>query len=385
MSFSEESIKFARDQVQWLLENQCRIPIRSITPISFYYKTSDTLIDEADYYYRNNQLEQSFILYSRYITLFVEELKLHHPGYATVSVNDRERVKEIIRSKALPRAEELKEKLKEKYAHEYEAKQKAIQEEESVKISAATSNKPQTTNFQNENEQALEQLKSNYARVPPAHVALFTVPQTDSGLVPTNKEPAKPTFDRSRKPMPNSTNTNMTSLRRIAIPCDITPKFLQVAQRNTDRKIETCGILAGSKRDSNYIITHIVVPKQNGGPDSCDTEKEEEMVEYVANNNLITLGWIHTHPTQTVFLSSVDLHTHLPYQMLMQEAIAIVISPKYNETAVFTLTPDTGIPIISTCKKTGFHEHVNNPPLFLTASHTTYDPGLQCQIVDLRN
>ncbi|CAF5119524.1 unnamed protein product, partial [Rotaria sp. Silwood1] len=39
MSFSEESTKFARDQVQWLLENQCRIPIRSITPISFYYKT----------------------------------------------------------------------------------------------------------------------------------------------------------------------------------------------------------------------------------------------------------------------------------------------------------------------------------------------------------
>ncbi len=27
--------------------------------------------------------------------LFVEELKLHHPGYATVSVNDRERVKGV--------------------------------------------------------------------------------------------------------------------------------------------------------------------------------------------------------------------------------------------------------------------------------------------------
>jgi STAM-binding protein len=87
--------------------------------------------------------------------------------------------------------------------------------------------------------------------------------------------------------------------------------------------------------------------------DSCDTEKEEEMLEYIASNDLITLGWIHvgsvsnefffchsiveslvriqTHPTQTAFLSSVDLHTHLPYQMLMQEAIAIVISPKFNE------------------------------------------------------
>ncbi|CAF1305232.1 unnamed protein product [Rotaria magnacalcarata] len=383
MSSTEDATKYARGQVQWLLENQCRIPIRSITPISFYYKTSDTLLDEADFYYRNNQLEQSFILYSRYITLFVEELKLHHPGYATVSVNEREHVKEIIRSKAFPRAEELKEKLKEKYSREYESKQKAIQEEV-AKIAAVPLDKP-ATNFHNENEQTLEQLKTAYAPMPPAHVALFAIPPTDSVLPLSNKEPAKPAFDRSRKPMMNFGNSSMTTLRRISIPCDITAKFLQAAQRNTDRKIETCGILAGSKRDNNYMITHIVVPKQNGGPDSCDTEKEEEMVEYIANNNLITLGWIHTHPTQTVFLSSVDLHTHLPYQMLMQEAVAIVISPKYNETAIFSLTPDTGIPIISTCKKTGFHEHINNPPLFLPSTHTSYDPGLLCHIVDLRN
>ncbi|CAF1094464.1 unnamed protein product [Rotaria magnacalcarata] len=145
MSSTEDATKYARGQVQWLLENQCRIPIRSITPISFYYKTSDTLLDEADFYYRNNQLEQSFILYSRYITLFVEELKLHHPGYATVSVNEREHVKEIIRSKAFPRAEELKEKLKEKYSREYESKQKAIQEEV-AKIAAVPLDKP-ATNF----------------------------------------------------------------------------------------------------------------------------------------------------------------------------------------------------------------------------------------------
>jgi hypothetical protein len=68
MSLTEESNKFARDRVHWLLENQCRIPVRSTTPISFYYKTSDNLIDEADYYYKTNQFEQSFILYSRYIT-----------------------------------------------------------------------------------------------------------------------------------------------------------------------------------------------------------------------------------------------------------------------------------------------------------------------------
>lgn len=38
-----------------------------------------------------------------------------------------------------------------------------------------------------------------------------------------------------------------------------------------------------------------------------------------------------THPTQTAFLSSVDLHTHCSYQMMLPESIAIVCSPKYQE------------------------------------------------------
>ena len=68
MSGSEDAHKLARERVQWLLENQCKIPVRSTTPISYYYKTSDNLIEEADHFYKINQYEQSFILYSRYIT-----------------------------------------------------------------------------------------------------------------------------------------------------------------------------------------------------------------------------------------------------------------------------------------------------------------------------
>ena len=38
-----------------------------------------------------------------------------------------------------------------------------------------------------------------------------------------------------------------------------------------------------------------------------------------------------THPSQTSFMSSVDLHTHCSYQLIMPEAIAIVCSPKFDE------------------------------------------------------
>jgi len=41
-----------------------------------------------------------------------------------------------------------------------------------------------------------------------------------------------------------------------------------------------------------------------------------------------------THPTQTAFMSSVDLHTHFPYQAMLPEAIAIVVAPsKWPEYA----------------------------------------------------
>lgn len=376
MTLSQESIQHGKETVQRLLETQAKLPVRSTTPISYYYQQSDKLINEADFYYTNGESQRSFILYSRYITLFVETLKSQHTGFMNVSVHDQERVKAIIRSKALPRAEELKKKLVDKFAADYEANQKIIREVEEENASGSTV--VPTTDFHTENEQALQQLKSSYAQVPPQHVALFTIPANDSGIVKTVQEPVRPFVNRSQKPVSNL-------FRQIRIPGDITPKFLRIAQRNTEQKVETCGILAGIRQDNQYILTHIIVPKQHGGPDSCETVKEEEIIEYVFNENLIQLGWIHTHPTQTAFCSSVDLHTHLPYQMLLQEAIAIVISPKYNETGIFCLTPDVGISVISACTKRGFHEHANNPPIYVTANHTTYDSNLPCQIVDLRN
>jgi len=54
-------------------------------------------------------------------------------------------------------------------------------------------------------------------------------------------------------------------------------------------------------------------------------------VIYDTQNDAITVGWIHTHPTQTAFLSSPDLHTQFGYQKLFAEAIAIVCAPLYHQ------------------------------------------------------
>lgn len=42
-----------------------------------------------------------------------------------------------------------------------------------------------------------------------------------------------------------------------------------------------------------FTVTHVIIPKQCGGPDYCDTENEEELFLIQDQYDLITLGWIH--------------------------------------------------------------------------------------------
>ena len=47
--------------------------------------------------------------------------------------------------------------------------------------------------------------------------------------------------------------------------------------------------------------------------------------------NIFILFFLQTHPSQTAFMSSVDLHCHCSYQIMLDEAIAIVCAPKYSQ------------------------------------------------------
>lgn len=105
---------------------------------------------------------------------------------------------------------------------------------------------------------------------------------------------------------------------------------------------------------------------------------------YQDPRDLITLGWIHTHPSQTAFLSSVDMHNQYGYQAMLPEAIAIVCAPKYQETGIFTLTSDRGLPEIGQCRERGFHQHTKTPPLFDNCAHVSVVDTERIEMVDLR-
>lgn len=108
-------------------------------------------------------------------------------------------------------------------------------------------------------------------------------PQKSSGLLPGNK----PSFDRATKP---SLSFVDGGLRTVRIPEDTMQKFLDVSKANTLKNVETCGILAGSLKQQQLLVTHVILPKQSGTSDSCNTHNEEEIFEIQDQLNLITLG-----------------------------------------------------------------------------------------------
>eukprot|EP00826_Nyctotherus_ovalis_P066949 TRINITY_DN9958_c0_g1_i4.p2 TRINITY_DN9958_c0_g1~~TRINITY_DN9958_c0_g1_i4.p2 ORF type:complete len:180 (-),score=30.00 TRINITY_DN9958_c0_g1_i4:348-887(-) len=122
-----------------------------------------------------------------------------------------------------------------------------------------------------------------------------------------------------------STPLNTSKLHQLSYPIELINSFIKLADANTRHGIETCGVLCGIKRDS-YYVTNIFVPMQKGNEDMCVATDYEEIEQYVNKNKLLVLGWIHTHPKFTCFLSSVDLHTQYGYQRLLPESVAIVYS-----------------------------------------------------------
>jgi STAM-binding protein len=126
---------------------------------------------------------------------------------------------------------------------------------------------------------------------------------------------------------PSAYLENGDALRTVFLPPTLRHQFLAAASQNTRLNLETCGILCGILKSNALFITRLVIPEQKSTSDTCETVNEQELFDYCDKEELMVLGWIHTHPTQTCFMSSRDLHTHVGYQVMMPESIAIVCAP----------------------------------------------------------
>ncbi|CAH1794696.1 unnamed protein product [Owenia fusiformis] len=463
-------------RVRALCEYGCKVEVDKAIPPRRYFRSGVEMLRMATQYHSEGDLESAFVLYSKYIALFVEKLP-KHPEYKSTSPEERERNKKKM-VQLFPLAEQVKKQLKERYSKEEELRQieqRRVEEElakqqEQERIAQEEQRANEEQRIRNEQERQykilqeqelerqrqLEQDKDKIKNItgviggvtiadaavnipisptapplgpppdidnsslppPPAYGEVYSgeskrsdiykkvlpdipsrdlkpvspsaPPASDTGAITAGAGSVIPEYDRSAKPnldhftSVGASTSNKHGLRSVIVPQELMVKFLNIARSNTDRNIETCGILAGKLASNVFKISHVLIPKQSGTPDSCTTANEEELFDYQDKYDLITLGWIHTHPTQTAFLSSVDLHTHCSYQLMMPEAIAIVCAPKYNETGIFMLTPEYGLQFVANCTQTKFHPHPKEPPLFEDCCHVTLDPTASVTMADLR-
>ncbi|OEL33858.1 AMSH-like ubiquitin thioesterase 3 [Dichanthelium oligosanthes] len=162
-----------------------------------------------------------------------------------------------------------------------------------------------------------------------------------------------------------------------------------------------------------FYVTTLIIPKQKSTSNTCEATNEEELFEVQDTGSLFTLGWIHrkyflphmfllffqTHPTQSCFLSSIDLHNHYSYQVMvadlisqyvmLPEAIAIVMAPTdtTRKHGIFHLTDPGGMGVIHDCQERGFHPHkapLDGSPIYEQVSHVYMDTDIKFDMIDLR-
>ncbi|KAM4116529.1 hypothetical protein ACJW30_02G056800 [Castanea mollissima] len=214
----------------------------------------------------------------------------------------------------------------------------------------------------------LAQLQQDFTPIPPSKVA----------------DPRPGPAISSQDGMPSS-----DSYQHLHVPVKMMEDFLRLARANTQKNLETCGVLAGSLKNRVFHITTLIIPKQESTSDSCQTLNEEEIFEIQDKLSLFPLGWIHTHPSQTCFMSSVDLHTHYSYQIMLPEAIAIVMAPTDTSSphGIFHLSDPAGVSVIRNCQQRGFHPHEepdDGSSIYEHCSHVYMNPSLKYDVVDLR-
>ncbi|KAL5120354.1 hypothetical protein ACEQ8H_001644 [Pleosporales sp. CAS-2024a] len=206
--------------------------------------------------------------------------------------------------------------------------------------------------------------------------------------IPADRPPTPSTELDDFSFKPSAYLENGDPLRPVFLPSQLRQQFLSVASSNTRLNLETCGMLCGILKSNALFITRLVVPEQTSTSDTCETLNEEEFFDYCDKEDLLVIGWIHTHPTQTCFMSSRDLHTHVGYQVMMKESIAIVCAPsKTPSWGCFRLTDPPGKQTILNCSKPGiFHPHdVDN--IYTEAvkpGHVVELANAPLEIVDMR-
>ncbi|KAF8040802.1 hypothetical protein BT93_B2895 [Corymbia citriodora subsp. variegata] len=184
-------------------------------------------------------------------------------------------------------------------------------------------------------------------------------------------------------------SAHSTSRKNLHISARLMEEFLELAKENTDKDLETCGILGAFLDKGVLYVTTLIIPKQESTSNSCVAKNEEEVFAIQHEHSLIPVGWIHTHPSQSCFMSSIDLHTQYSYQVMEPEAFAFVVAPTdaSRNYGIFRLSEPGGMNVLRKCQETGFHTHgetADGGPIYEHCANIYTNSNLRFEVFDLR-
>ncbi|KAG4159203.1 hypothetical protein ERO13_D02G162100v2 [Gossypium hirsutum] len=174
-------------------------------------------------------------------------------------------------------------------------------------------------------------------------------------------------------------------LQNVHISTRLMEDFLELAKENTKKDLETCGVLGAFLEKGTFYVTTLIIPKQESTSNSCQAISDEEIFAIQNERSLFPVGWIHTHPSQSCFMSSIDLHTQYSYQVMVPEAFAIVVAPTDNSRSygIFRVSEPNGMSLLKECQEKGsqFHSHeetVDGSPIYERCTHVYKNSNLRC-------
>ncbi|CAN6913207.1 unnamed protein product [Brassica oleracea] len=197
--------------------------------------------------------------------------------------------------------------------------------------------------------------------------------------------------------------------QHLHVPVRIMEDFLRLARSNTERNLVTLwsACWLSEKQGVSYHYSHnskagvylrfcslyLAFCMYSPVGDSSHTWSilicKKKYSKFRTDSLYFPWVWIHTHPTQTCFMSSVVFHTHYSYQIMLPEAVAIVMAPTDETTphGIFHLSDPSGVSVIRNCQQRGFHPHEESEdgnPIYEHCSHVFLNAKLEYEVLDLR-
>ncbi|KAI3623521.1 hypothetical protein CBS14141_003782 [Malassezia furfur] len=286
----------------------------SAMPIRHWIRTADLLKRQADQHHVDGDLEAQYVCLAKCARILTDLLPNEHTAYARLDDEARDRMRRVRRP--------------------------LTQNGETINHLVALT------------RDALNDARRTASPPPPA--LLPSPPPSASRAAParpslrTGDSPAKDAPDREGRSPALKRVSFAEGSARTASPSPVRRVLRRAFARGSEPAEGAAAPDEGAR------------PASTGTSDSCTATSEEEVTALQLTEDLLTLGWIHTHPSQSCFLSSLDLHTQAGYQALLPEAVAVVCAPQHRPSlGVFRLTDPPGLRYILQCNASApFHAHV---------------------------